>query len=177
MKFWISILVLIKPKYKDIDEMPIYNFNKVMETGNLFYLCKSTTWKKPKYYVVTEKLNNIWESLVNQDMSLNGVDDRAKEIIKKKKELAKMILKYIEKDKSLILNEINIIENQLADLQNGSNKQDENLSFEEVCGYISKSFAFEINPRTTTVLTYKKYCKIIEKEQKELEKINLKNHG
>lgn len=155
--------------YDSIENLPMWNFNKIMQTGDLRYLIK-----KKRFFRVD--LNPIWENILQEDMDFVGVNENVKQIIKRKKELALKICKYLENHKTILLNEINILENQIASLEK-NNKESEQINFAIVCGHLSKYFGYKIDEKNTTLKEYRSCCKVIEEEQKQIEKLNLKNNG
>lgn len=153
-------------KYYDFETLPMWNFNRIMKTNNLKYLIRVKMFTN---YGIQE----AWQELLDKDVEFNGLNENVKQIIKHKKQLALKMCKYLEKHEPLLLNEINILENQIKALEK-TNRVDEQLNFSIVCGFLSKHFGFKIDERRTTLKEYRAYLKVIEEEQKQIEKYNLK---
>ncbi len=170
MRLLKTLKMLLSDTYYDsIENLPMWNYNKIMQTGDLRHLIK-----KKRFFRVD--LNPIWENILQEDMDFVGVNENVKQIIKRKKELALKICKYLENHKTILLNEINILENQIASLEK-NNKESEQINFAIVCGHLSKYFGYKIDEKNTTLKEYRSCCKVIEEEQKQIEKLNLKNNG
>jgi len=169
----ILFLNRFKPTYKDLD-IPVYNYNKILETNNLGYLRVYSTNKKP-IFEYTPKLESIWNSILNLDMKQNGQDEKAVKVLELKKRLLKFQLQYI-KGNHIVINEIKLIEKELVDIQKAV-VSDNKITFDLVCGHISKNMGFQLDPKKTTLAQYKAYLQVMELEAKEMKKHINKHNG
>lgn len=73
--------------YQSIDSLPIYNWFKIFETQELKYLIiKGTPTEK--------QLNDLWEKLFNEYISVFGLDESFKNYFKHTKKVLDLEVKY-----------------------------------------------------------------------------------
>lgn len=95
--------------YSSIEEMPIYNWNKIMETGNL-------KWVFVNGGRVTRKIAEVWEDLQNQYFKEFGVDPEYKNKLRLMKEIVRLNDEFIQTGDRFLLNLINIAEIDLKSI-------------------------------------------------------------
>lgn len=144
--------------------MPVWNWNKVHETGELKYLIISEDHTKEKDHQ-TEEMVEHWLTLYQEHIDEFGINDTFKRYMEKKKQLAAKLAEYIASGDKFKLNKINILEIDLKSLIDDK----EPVRFGEIVASIEKFFGFQVDPKQLTVVKYYNYLKYIEK--------NIKAHG
>ena len=154
--------------------MPVWNWNKIHETGELKYLIKpsfiqSLVRQHPNYKVMPDKNNEetaaLWIDLYQQYIDEFGVNDNYKRYMQKKQQLNAKINEYIQSGDKFKLNKINILEIDIK----GMVDEKEPQKFGEVVAGVEKFFGFQIDPKVLTVEKYYNYLKYIES--------NVRAHG
>lgn len=138
-----NILNITESIYTSIEEMPIYNWNKVFETGDFVYMFKDGKGKQ------VEGLEDIWDDLQQQWMDEFGLEQEIEERIRIKKKLAEYHLDYIITGERFLLNFITIAEIELNDL----NKQ-KSTSFYQAKDTVEKYKGFRLDPKQITVIEW-----------------------
>lgn len=139
---------MLKDCFLSIDELPIWNWWRVSETGNFIYLRKDADYKKKDY-----SLSSLWESLNDEYFDAYGISDNTIKAMKLKQ---KWILKradFILNNNRFALTECDIIEMDLDDLQNDS----KSMSNEESIIYLEERLGREVDPKRTSVKKYYDY--------------------
>ena len=77
--------------------MPVWNWNKIHETGDLKYLIKSDNHKDIASQN-NEEMASLWMDLYQQYIDEFGVNDNFKRYMQKKQQLAAKIAEYIARD-------------------------------------------------------------------------------
>lgn len=153
---WFKLHILfIRPKeyvnnlyadriWTDIETMPIWNWNKIIETNDLApYIFKSG---KGLY---SKRLGKFWLDLQEQHILEFGIDDMLRQRLKLMMKLIKLNVKYIKtKDRSL-LNFIEITENQLKESAGNYN-----IRFYKVLDALTTHKKMSIDPRTFPVVQW-----------------------
>lgn len=163
--------------YTDIDEMPIFNWNKFRDTEKGKYLIKSV--KSSSQFVIFFKglyygfrfilkpitfnknyYNDAWERLYQQYIDKFGFEENFQEILKLKKEQFDKIVNHmttpIDKRKRFTITEVKIIDMQIAEIEKNMPKgikQD----FESVKVYVDKWLSSVLDDRKTSVVQYQYY--------------------
>lgn len=134
--------------YFDIEELPVWNWMKVHETGFLGYLLK-----KPKKESRPE-LKNIWNSLYNQYIKEFGVSERYIKELRIRKKIALLQCDLIITGDKSIKSFIGAEENYLEEM-----RKDKRSSFEQTIIGIEKVMGFNLNPKNISVKRYYTYIK------------------
>jgi len=135
--------------YKTIEELPIYNFNKIIKEGNLSFLLKSG--------VITDEADFIWENIIDEFTKYVGFSKSYEDYMRFKKEEALLICQAYLEDKKYLLNFARVAAIQ-AEESLGKNEED----FEKSVALVSKYMGFRVNTKETTVKEFYSYVKIIE---------------
>lgn len=138
-----NTLNTIENTYISIEEMPIYNWNKVFETGDLSYIFKDGKGK------ITQDLAELWDDIQQQWIDEFGLEQEMEERIRIKRKLAEHKLDYIITQDRFILNFITIAEIELEDL----NKQ-KSVSFYQAKDTVEKYKGFRLDPKQITVIEW-----------------------
>ena len=134
--------------YKNIEELPVYNFNKITETGNLSYL------------FVNGKLGNnadlIWDGIMKEFFDYVGISESYKAFMEHSRNAAILTCRmYLENRKDLI----NFID--IENLQAKESLSDVKEDFTKTVMIISKNMGFKVDPKTTTVKEFYSMVKIM----------------
>lgn len=151
--------------------MPVWNWNKIHETGELKYLIKpsfiqSLVRQHPNYKVMPDQNNEetaaLWMDLYQQYIDEFGVNDNFKRYMQKKQQLAAKIAEYIASGDKFKLNKINILEIDIK----GMVDEKEPQKFYDVIATLDEFFNRDIDPKVLTVQKYYSYIKRIENKAK-----------
>lgn len=129
--------------YTTIDEMPIWNWNKIHSTGEMKYLYKDLSGKNSDYNY------NIWNELQDEYINKFGLEETFKQRLRLMKKAAKLNCEFVISKDRFLLNELAILEAQIDNFDNVKS-----MDFYEVKDYIEKYKGFRIDPKTTTVTEY-----------------------
>lgn len=127
-----------------IEEMPVWNWHKIIETGDLSYL-----FKREKDVKFSPKLASIWIDLQQQHMNEFGIDNALISRIKTMRKLVNLNLKFYETRDRSLLNLIKIEESRLDETNNGIKTR-----FYKVLDYVSSYKGFRINAKEYTVIEW-----------------------
>jgi len=144
--------------------MPVWNWNKIHETGDLKYLVIAEDYKDIEGQN-TEDMAGFWMELYQQYIDEFGVNKDYKRYMQKKQQLCASIADYIASGDKFKLNKINILNIDIKGMVNEKEPQ----KFGEVVAGVEKFFGFQIDPKALTVQKYYNYIKYIES--------NVKAHG
>lgn len=129
--------------YTSIEDMPIWNWMKVLETGKLewiFITCKGR---------VTKKLADHWLALQDEYMDEFGLDETFKQQLRLMEELKNLNCDLvITKDQSIL----NVIMMTEIDIEGLNNKKV--IKFYEMIDHVEKYKGFSIDPKTTSVMKW-----------------------
>lgn len=129
--------------YQSIEEMPIWNWIKVLETGKLEWIFIKGKGR------VTKKLAEHWLVLQQQYIDEFGLDKGYKQKLRLMLQLHNLRLNFvIDRDRSL-LNEIKMIE---IDLESSNTQQP--MSFYEIVDHVEKYKGFSLDPKKTSVIKW-----------------------
>lgn len=129
--------------YTTIDEMPIWNWNKIYTTGEMRYLYKNLKGKNNEYSL------NKWQELQNEYINKFGLDDSFKQKLRLMKKAIQLNCDFVIKKDRFILNELAIVESQIENFESIKS-----MDFYEIKDYVEKYKGFRIDPKTTTVTEY-----------------------
>lgn len=138
-----STLNITEAYYDSIDEMPIYNWNKVIETGDLKWIYKSGKGR------VSKALNKVWVELQDQYFEEFGIDDTFRKRIRLMKEVIKLNDEFIQTGDRFLLNLIHIAETDIK-----STQQIVGMKFYDMLDKVMTSKKMHINPKEYTVIQW-----------------------
>lgn len=127
-----------------IEEMPIWNWNKICEEGDLKFLFKN--YKDQK---VDKVCVSIWEELQQQHMDEFGIDDQLLVRLKTMRKVINLNLKFYETRDRSLLNFINIENTRIEGMTSGIKSR-----FYKVLDYVSSYKGFQIDPKKFTVIEW-----------------------
>lgn len=147
MKFLNNLYHRFCRKYTSIHNLPIYNWNKIHETGDLGYLFLK--YKKSDF----NGLIQLWEVIYSEYIKEFGLSKDFKDILKLKVNIAKQKAEFIETGDRIKLNFIALDENRLKEIEKSEPKQ----SFYKTLMHIEKSQGVRLTDKTTTVYEFYNY--------------------
>ena len=129
--------------FNTIEDMPIWNWIKVLETGKLEWIFIKGKGR------VTKKLAEHWLVLQQQYIDEFGLDEGYKQKLRLMSQLHNLRLNFvIDRDRSL-LNEIKMIE---IDLESSNTQQP--MNFYEIVDHVEKYKGFSLDPKKTSVIKW-----------------------
>jgi len=129
-------------KWESIDKMPIHNWIKILETGDL-------NWLFVTEGVVGERANDHWLNLQQQYIDEFGLDEAYKQQLRLMEKLKGLNLDFVLTRDASLLNVIRIVE---IDLEEGGSKQA--MSFYQILDHAEKYKGFQIDPKKTSVIKW-----------------------
>lgn len=130
------------PYYDSIDTMPIYNWNKIVETGDL-------KWLFVDGGRVSLKSVQVWYDLQDQYFKEFGVDEGFKRQLRLMKEVVLLNDQYIQSGDRFVLNLIDIAEADLKGL-----KKENNVRFYDLLDKVMTVKKMYIDPKKYTVIQW-----------------------
>jgi hypothetical protein len=125
-----------------IEEMPIYNWVKILETGDL-------KWLFIDKGRVSEQASDHWLILQQQYIDEFGLDENYKQQLRLMEKLKTLNLDFVlTRDRSLL----NVIKITEIDLEMDGSK--EAISFYQILDYVEKYKGFSIDPKKTSVMKW-----------------------
>jgi len=125
--------------------MPIWNWQKIVEEGNLIYLFKSP---KKSDKVGTE-FGEIWEALQQQHMDEFGIDDYLLNRMRIMRKIIGLNLRFCKTQDRSLFNIINIEQNRLKELSKANG-----VKFYKVLDHVSTYKHQRIDPKVFTVIEW-----------------------
>jgi len=148
--------------YNSIDDLPIYNFHKIMVSNDLRSLVKNKLSDK-QYKRNIDKLGKKWVSLYDEYLDHFGLSKSYLKILELQTKIAKLICQRWEKDDKTLVSIIQIEQSKLNDL-NG--KKEKSSTFEEDIAVIEKYRKIGLDAKTTSVKMFYTYIKLMEQDGK-----------
>lgn len=144
--------------FQNIDELPIYNWNKVHETGDLrFILLKNTSkpFTKKQLLTATQKWTVIYEEYIAKF----GFSEHFIDMLEIEKEIALLIIEKNETGDMSFQTGINLlnakIERKIEEMPKGD--------FFLLKAQMEKQLGFRINTRECSVMEFYSYLKSLQK--------------
>lgn len=142
--------------FSSIDDLPQWNWTMVHKTGNLAYIKKLNNYRKIKEdnSLVLEQL---WLAIYDEYLEEFGLSKEYKELLEKKKEIARLKNEFIMTDDRALLNFIKIEELELE----ATFDKTEGMSFESVVVGIERVQKIHIDIKKITVFEYNNYLRTL----------------
>lgn len=146
--------VTSKQIYKNIDELPIYNYKKIIETKDLTHLLKDE-----KTEVEPAELESIWAAITEQLSEFSGVNDQYQKWLLLHIDLENLQLDYLATNDRALITQINIKIKQIERMA----KQFEGSGgdFDKQIAAVELYFKFHIDERSTTVKRFFNYINLM----------------
>jgi len=148
---------LKKDYFNSIEELPIWNWWKIAETGNLIYLQRLDFYDGENY---SFKAQELWNKLQNEYLVEFGVTDEFRQVLELKKKWIDKKTDYLLTGERFKLTEIDIIEIELNETINDKiivDKDDTLIMLEQKLGR-------ELEPKSISVKKYYKYINHFSKQ-------------
>ena len=158
MKWFLSLLAGFLGKcYRSVDELPVYNWFKLHETGDLIYIVK-------RGWCSGAARAESWDKCYRSFFDTFGVSDDFREYLELQRDIAILKAdKVVDGDASL-QTKIDIKEMLLAQMLETKTKKKLN----EVKVFVEKWMGFRLDERVVTVKEYYTYLYALEKETKRI---------
>lgn len=139
--------------YNDIYTMPIYNWFKLLDSGNLGFLLVDSTNKPPKKvdHIESDELMDLWHELNNQFFDEFGQSEMSIAILEKKRQIGILKSKFITTQNKMNLTFIEVKEAELKAL---SPEDSEDFKYNKEVGILSKYMGTMIDVKKTSVHQY-----------------------
>lgn len=151
-----SLLLRFAKRYDSIDNLPMYNWKKIHDTGEHKWLFKAKVEIEGN-----EELAKSWANIYDEYLAEFGISKQFEEILNKKKQIAILKADYITKNDRVLLNFISVEENALESLYGTS---EQGTSFRESLVHLEKMQGIKINTRKITVADYYNYLRSIKND-------------
>jgi len=146
-----------QPKlFSSIDDLPQWNWTMIHKTGNLAYIKQLDSYRKVKEDN-SLVLEQVWLSIYDEYLEEFGLSKEYKEILERKKEIARMKNEFIMTDNRSLLNFIKIEELELE----ASFDKSEGMSFESVVVGLERVQKIHIDIKKITVFEYNNYLRTL----------------
>jgi len=133
--------------YRNIDELPIYNYFKLLETGDTRYMMH----EYKKYPV---KFDKDWKNCLDEIGNKYESNHRYLKLLYKERELVLLNIKYIKTQDRKLLTHIRILEKEIDKLNEGNQEQ----NYLEQITIIEEYYKIKFNEKLDSIakfLTYK----------------------
>jgi len=141
---------LKKDYFNSIDELPIWNWWRIAESGNLIYLHKGN-YDKEDY---TYKAYLLWNKLQNEYLDEFGITEEFRQILELKKKWISKKTEFLLTGERFKLTEIDMIEAEISETSStktANKKEDSIIILERKLGF----------PLDDKILSVKKYYNYI----------------
>lgn len=124
-----------------IEDMPIWNWNKIVEEGSLKFL-----FKKYDKQVISQEVQDVWMDLQQQHVDEFGIDEALNIRMKNMRKVIALNLKFFETRDRSLLNLIAIEELRIEGATSNIKHR-----FTKVLNHVSKHMGFRINAKDFSV--------------------------
>ncbi len=125
--------------WESIEEMPIYNWVQICETGDINFVFKTIGIK-------TQKTYDKWLDLQQEYIDEFGLDKRYKQRIRLTRKLVMLNLQYVATRRTHLLNIIRMTEIDLEKYDT-----EESIEFYAILDHVEKYKGFQMDPKTISV--------------------------
>lgn len=141
--------------YKDIDELPVYNFLKIIKTNDLRYLYILEDYHDLSIDDITG-LEDIWGDIQSQIVDVNGVSEDYQEMIQSQKDLLLMKCDIIESGDDSTIPIMRKTEKQLINKMQSKHSQTDWI---DIISQMEIKFKFQFDLKKMSVDRLFKYLK------------------
>jgi len=142
--------------FNSIEELPIWNWWQIAETGNLIYLHKNSDYTKVDYSLV-----GLWNHLQNEYLDTFGITPEFEHIIKLKKKWIIKKADYLLTKERFKLTELDIIEAEINETMNDKIT----VNKDETVIMLETKLNRELNPKKISVKKYYNYINYFSKQK------------
>lgn len=154
MKFWESL-----------EEMPVWNWQKVLETSDHHYLLREPEGGKDAD--ILADLEKLWRKLQDAFIDRFGLSKRYVSIERKRLGVERLQLKYMSSGDKSLLPVIEVRKRELEAMIR-EQKQEKKQPFEEQVVLLETHLGFFIDTRKVSVSRYYTYIQVYERELESL---------
>ena len=146
-----------KDCFNSIEDLPIWNWWKIAETGNLGYLYKD----EKEYNSNDNSLVELWSKIQDEYLDEFGITDDFKEMLTLKKRWINQKANFLITGERFLLNEIEEIEIDLKEIEQGgvTVKKDETVIM------LEEKLGRELEPKNMSVKKYYNYINYYSKKR------------
>lgn len=148
-----NLLLRFSRKYSSIDDLPMYNWQKIHETNEFKWLFVNNNEIEN-----SQELECLWSKIYDEYLIEFGLSDEFKQIIELKKKIADLQADYILKEDKVLINFINVEKNALRQLYETSKQ---GSTFRESLVHLEKMQGIKIKTKEITVADYYNYLRSI----------------
>jgi len=146
--------------WTSIEIMPIYNFHKVLTTGDLTFTLKEEISER-QITKQQKKIENNWQFLYDEYLSHFGLEKNHIKKMEIEDKIAKLIIqRWLNDDKSLE----SIINIEKMKLDEVAGKKKKSSTFEEDVAIIEKYMSIGLDVKKTSVKRFYTYIKLMQKD-------------
>lgn len=146
MSFFQKYKKVSEKLYSSIEDLPIWNWNQVHDTGNLGYLLHDHSEEE------REDLGSTWDSLYDQYIKAFGISKQYLKELQIRKKIAQLQCELIITGDLSLKSFIGAEESYLEDMRKGKK-----LTFYGSIKNIEKDRGFRFDPKIESVKTYYTY--------------------
>lgn len=140
--------------WNDIEKMPIWNYNKVQETGDLAYMMVDDTMKLDR-----KKAKDCWDDVRQQIVDRYGLDFELMDYYENIKRITTLKADLLITGERFLKNEIRLLEAQINEFESG-----EGANFNKVYMSIGKYLGYRFDPKSESVVSYKEVLLMMAEE-------------
>ena len=129
--------------WQSIEDMPIYNWIKILETGDLKWLFVKNKGR------VSSRSQEHWMELQQEYLDEFGLDEQYKQRLRLTQKLTNLNLDFVFTGDRFTLNLIKMSEADIEALNQG-----ESVKFYQVLDHVEKYKGFAIDPKQTSVIKW-----------------------
>ena len=144
-----------KEYFNSIEELPIWNWWKIAETGNLIYLHKDSDYKENDYSIV-----KIWDALQDEYLNEFGITEDFREMLSLKKKWIIKKSEYLLTGDRFILNDIDRIESEI----DSSTSNISMVKKDDTVIMLEEKLSFPLDPKKMSVKKYYSYINYYSKK-------------
>jgi len=148
---------LKKDYFNSIETLPIWNWWKIAETGNLIYLHKLEDYEGKEDY----SLMTLWNKLQDEYLNEFGITREFREMLTLKKRWIDVKSKFLITGERFLLNEIEEIEIDLD--ETNANKIE--VKKDETVIMLEQKLNFPLDPKKMSVKKYYNYINYFSKQK------------
>lgn len=152
-------MILWRPYYDSIEELPLYNWLN-LNKGEYRYLLKPFYFQFVSRLKETEKRKERWFKLYDEYIEKIGITDDYKELLQAMKRHGDAICAYMENPNTL--NKVNL---QVAELGIQEISSGEKGKFSEFVAMVEKYLGFQLNLKEISVERFYAYVELIKKDK------------
>ena len=145
-----------KDYFNSIEDLPIWNWWRIAETGNQIYLHKEADYSKEDYTLVS-----LWNRLQDEYLNEFGITQEFQDVLKLKKKRINAKTNFLITEDRFILNEIEEIEIDIKETMSSKIT----VNKDETVIMLETKLNRELNPKKISVKKYYNYINYFSKQK------------